>query len=76
MSETSEQEWLSFNQELSRKTATSVNHWVAAHNSGVITKRELFICLTGIYDSVSGLIDKDLMDLIADILKDLKNGNL
>jgi len=73
MAETSEKEWLSFNEELSRKTAATVKRWVAAHNSGVISKRELFICLNGIYDSVSGLIEKDLMDLIADILKDLKS---
>ena len=65
-------DWPSHTEELTRKTATSINRWVAAHNSGVITKRELFICLTGIYDSVSGLIEKDLMDLIADILQDLK----
>jgi hypothetical protein len=65
-------EWLSHNHELSRKTSEQLEKWSKAYDAGKITKREFYITLTALYDATSGLISKDLMDLMADILKELR----
>ncbi len=65
-------EWLEHNQELGRKTTEQLEKWSKAYDAGKITKREYFIVVSALYDATSGLIPKDLMDLMADIHKELR----
>lgn len=65
-------EWLEHNQELSRKTSDQLEKWSKAYDAEKITKREYFIAICALYDATSGLIHKDLMDLMADIHTELR----
>lgn len=67
-------DWPSHTQELTRKTATALDVWADKYNSGLITKREFFVIVSALYDATSGLIDRDVSDLMADIHKTLISG--
>lgn len=64
-------EWPSHVQELTRKTAEQLSKWSTLYQTGAISKREYFVFIRGVYDVTSGLIEKELSDLIADIHADL-----
>lgn len=66
-------EWLEHNQELGRKITEQLEKWSKAYDTGVITKREYYIVVSTLYDATSGLIDKGLMDLMADIHAELRS---
>ncbi|MDE4297176.1 hypothetical protein PXK56_18485 [Phaeobacter gallaeciensis] len=65
-------DWPSHTEELTRKTSEQLDKWSKAYDAGKITKREFFIVVTTLYDTTSGLIKKDLSDLIADIHAELR----
>lgn len=69
-------DWPSHTEELSRKTAVQLDKWSKAYDAKKITRREFYIALSALYDATSGLIDKDLMNLIADIDKQLREGSI
>jgi hypothetical protein len=58
-------EWPTHLAELSRKTSTQVSKWASAYDAGSITKREFYLVITALYDATSGLIARDLSDVIA-----------
>jgi len=60
-------EWPTHSQELTRKASEQLEKWTRSHEQGKITKREYIIIISVLYDTISGLVDKDLTDLIADI---------
>lgn len=66
-------DWPQHVEELGRKTTEVLDRWSRLYNAGKITKREFYILVSGLYDATSGLIPKDLMDLMADIHKDLRS---
>lgn len=65
-------DWPSHSAELTRKTSETLDRWSKAYEASRITKREFFILVSGLYDTTSGLIDKDISNLLADIHKDLR----
>lgn len=68
-------DWPSHLEELTRKTSVQLTKLCNAYDAERISKREFFLALTCLYNATSGLIAKDLMDLMADIDKELRNEN-
>ena len=64
--------WPSFSEEIGRKSLETVERWMAAHNAGKITRRELFILVSGIYDTISGLAPRDVLDTLAAIHTEIR----
>jgi hypothetical protein len=65
-------EWPTHRAELSRKSTSVLEHWSNAYDKGKISKREFYILVTVLYDTTSGLVEKDISDLLAEIHKDLR----
>jgi hypothetical protein len=68
-------DWTEFNSELSRKTAAVLTDWSNRYAAGAISKREFYILITGLYDTTSGLIARDLSFLIADVHTELRKAS-
>ncbi|MBA8881632.1 hypothetical protein [Phyllobacterium myrsinacearum] len=68
-------EWPSFAQELGRKSLETVETWVKRYNARKITARELFILVSAIYDSVSGLVPRDDLDVIGAVHEELRQAS-
>lgn len=69
-------DWPSHTAELTRKASEQLAKWSEKYDQGKISRREFYIALTVLYDTTSGLIEKELMNLIADIDKDLRKGKI
>lgn len=67
-------EWPGHTQELTRKTSGVLEHWAAKYDANKITLREFYIVVSALYDTTSGLIDRDTSDLLASIHKELRDG--
>ena len=64
-------DWPSHHQELSRKTAEQLQLWVDRYERGEARPAAMIVVLSVLYDTTSGLIDKDLSTLIADLHRDM-----
>jgi len=69
-------EWPTHQQELTRKASEQLEKWTDHYSRGKITKREYIIIISVLYDTISGLVDKDLTELIADIDANLRVKNV
>lgn len=67
-------EWPSFAEELGRKSLEVLEKWTKKFEAGEISRREVFILVDGLYDTTSGLIPRDVSDLIANVHKEIKTG--
>ncbi|PZR92033.1 MAG: hypothetical protein DI537_14500 [Stutzerimonas stutzeri] len=65
-------DWPSFAQELGRKTTEQLEKWSRAFEAGKITWLAYYVLVSGLYDATSGIIPKDVSDLLADIHRDLR----
>jgi hypothetical protein len=66
-------DWPGHVEELTRKTAQTLDKWSKAYDCKAISKREFYIMVSALYDTTSGLIEKPLSDMLADIHKDLRS---
>jgi hypothetical protein len=64
-------DWPSFNAELTRKTSEQLQVWSDRYDRGVITLATMISVVAVLYDTTSGLIERDLSHLIADLHRDL-----
>jgi hypothetical protein len=65
-------DWPSLAQELGRKTTEQIERFSRAYDAARIDKKTFFLVLTALNDATSGIIPKDVSDLIAEIDKDLR----
>jgi len=65
-------EWPTFSEELTRKGSAQLAKWVAAYEAGKITDRELFIVANAIWDTVSGLADKELLRNLEQVIEEIR----
>lgn len=66
-------EWPSFADELGRKTSEVLAKWTTAYDAGKITIKEYYLVIVSLYDSTSGLMPRELSDLLANIEKELRD---
>lgn len=66
-------DWPEHHEELGRKTTAVLERWTKQYDAEKITAREYFILVTGLYDATSGLIDREISKLLADIHEELRN---
>lgn len=64
-------DWPTFNAELSRKTTEQLQTWSDRYDRGVIPLSTMICVVSVLYDTTSGMIDRDLSTLIANIHRDL-----
>lgn len=64
-------DWPSFSEELTRKTTEQLQIWADSFDKGVIKLSTMIAVVGTLYDTTSGLIDKDVSNLIADVHRDL-----
>lgn len=64
-------EWPSFAAELSRKTTEQLEIASDRFDRGVISLPAMISVVSALYDATSGLIEKDVSDLMADLHRDL-----
>lgn len=64
-------DWPSFNAELTRKTTDQLQLWTGRYDRGEIPLSVMLSVVSAIYDTTSGMIEKDVSTLLADIHKDL-----
>ncbi|WLR90906.1 hypothetical protein [Shinella zoogloeoides] len=65
-------DWPTFSEELTRKGSEQLAKWVAAFDAGKITDRELFIVANAIWDTVSGLADKELLRNLEQVIEEIR----
>lgn len=65
-------DWPTFAEELGRKSLTVVEKWMKAHEAGKITRKELFILVSGVYDTISGLAPKADANVIANVFEEIR----
>lgn len=68
----SNDEWVSFNSELTRKLETVMGRWVENHTAGKITDRELYILTSALWDTCSGLTEERPLRILEQINKELR----
>jgi hypothetical protein len=64
-------DWPSHHAELSRKTAEQLQIWTDRYEAGVVSREAMIMVVSVLYDTTSGMIDKDLSNLLADLHRDL-----
>lgn len=65
-------DWPSHTQELGRKSMEVIDRWMSAYNAGKLTLREFYLIVNATYDTTSGLVPKDVSDILAEIEKELR----
>ncbi|MTH61126.1 hypothetical protein [Paracoccus litorisediminis] len=66
-------DWPNHHEELTRKTVQELQKWASRAEAGTITQIMWLSILSVLYDTTSGLIDKEVSDLIADFHRDTIN---
>ena len=69
--DTKSEDWVAFNEGLSRKTTETLQTWLDRYDRGVIGLSTMISILSALYDTTSGLIGADISTLIADCHRDL-----
>lgn len=64
-------DWPSHSAELTRKTTEQLQTWTDRFDRGVIPLSTMICVIATLYDTTSGLIEKDVSHLLADIHRDL-----
>jgi type IV pilus biogenesis protein CpaD/CtpE len=64
-------DWPSFNAELTRKTSEQLQIWIDRYEQGVIKLSAIIAVVGALYDATSGMVERDLSDLLADVHRDL-----
>lgn len=67
----SNNEWPTHVEELTRKTSEQLQVWTDRFDQGIISPTTLLCVVATLYDTTSGLIERDLSTLLADIHRDL-----
>lgn len=65
-------DWPGHHEELGRKTMEQVEKYTRAYGAETITKREFYLIVTSIYHATSGLMSRDLSDIISNIQAELR----
>lgn len=65
--------WPTFAEELTRKGSEQLAKWVSAYEVGKITDRELFIIANVLWDTMSGLCDKDLLRTLEQVIQEIRD---
>lgn len=65
------QEWLTYNQLLTKKTSDALDKYTRLYDAEYINKREYFLLVSVLYDTTIGMIDMEVSDLLAEIHKEL-----
>ncbi|SCW95950.1 hypothetical protein [Ancylobacter rudongensis] len=65
-------DWPSHAEELGRKSLEVLEKWMKAYNAGKITRRELYILVSGLYDAISGLAPNADLDVIGAVHQELR----
>lgn len=68
---TQQTDWPSFNAELTRKTTEQLQVWTDRFDAGAIGLATMISVISVLYDATSGLIERDVSALLADIHRDL-----
>jgi hypothetical protein len=68
--------WPSFGEELGRKALTTLEKWMQRYDDGKINKRELYVLVDGLYDTVSGLAPRDDCAVIEAVHLEIRSGKL
>lgn len=66
--------WPTFSEELTRKSAGTLDKWMSMYDRGKISARELFILVDGLWDAVSGLVETDFLRTLEAIHQELRMG--
>lgn len=66
-------EWPSFADELTRKSAQTLDRWLERFDRNKITKRELFVLVDALWDCTSGLAHEDFLRTLEAIHKELRD---
>lgn len=66
-----ESDWTLFNRTLTRKTSDQLREWTDRYDRGVTSLATTISVVAALYDTTSGMIDKDLSDLLAEVHKSL-----
>lgn len=66
-------DWPTFSEELTRKGSEQLAKWVTAYEAGKITDRELFLIANALWDTVSGLADKDLLRNLEQVIQEIRD---
>lgn len=64
-------DWPSHAEELTRKTSDTLTDLVYRLDQGEITEREAIVALGAIWDCTAGLVDRGVMDLVAQTRSEL-----
>lgn len=64
-------DWPSHRQELTRKAAEVLAQGTTSFEAADLNRDEYLVLVTTLYDTTSGLVDRDLSTLIANIHKEL-----
>jgi hypothetical protein len=65
--------WPSFAEELGRKSTDVIEKWMKAYDTGRISLKEFYLIAVSLYDSTSGLVPKEISELLANIEKELRD---
>lgn len=64
--------WPSFSEELGRKTTEQLEKFTRGYEAGKIDRVQFYLIVSALYDATSGIIDKSISDLLADVHRDLR----
>lgn len=65
-------DWPTLSSELSRKALEVLDKWMKKYDAGKISRREFYILISGLYDTVSGIAHEDVRNILTEIEKDLR----
>jgi hypothetical protein len=68
-------DWPALTEELTRKGAQALEKWLAKHDEGKITDRELYIVVDALWDTMSGLCERAFLRTLEAIHQELRTKN-
>ena len=71
--EATRNEWQEYADILGRKTTETIDHWVSKREAGIISARELYLIVTALYTTTSGIVPRDVTELLVALDKEITN---
>lgn len=72
MSENQQDNWPTYAETLGRKTTETLDHWVGKRQKNIISARELFLVVSALYTTTTGIVPRDVTDLLVALDKELR----
>lgn len=69
---TEQTDWLDYTAILGGKVVAEIEKWTKAYEAKRISKRELFIVVSALYEATSGIAPEDVRTLMASIHEELR----